>query len=218
MDILVPTSINDITLEQYQRFALINTEDQDQEFFIHKTIEIFCNVDLKTINKFPIKDAREISEDILAVLNQNVPFTDRFELDGVKYGFIPDLQQMSLGEFIDLEDSLKSAKDFHKAASVMFRPIKKEFKNLYSIEPYEASRDMQELMKKAPIGIISASIVFFYTIVNELLMVSKVFSETELREAMTIVEKVNSQRNTVGLTQYTHYVEVLRQNMEKLHE
>jgi spore coat polysaccharide biosynthesis predicted glycosyltransferase SpsG len=218
MDILVPTNINDITLEQYQRFALINTEDQDQEFFIHKTIEIFCNVDLKTINKFPIKDAREISEDILAVLNQNVPFTDRFELDGVKYGFIPDLQQMSLGEFIDLEDSLKSAKDFHKATSVMFRPIKKEFKNLYSIEPYEASRDMQELMKKAPIGIISASIVFFYTIVNELLMVSKVFSETELREAMTIVEKVNSQRNTVGLTQYTHYVEVLRQNMEKLHE
>lgn len=218
MDILVPTSINDITLEQYQRFALINTEDQDQEFFIHKTIEIFCNVDLKTINKFPIKDAREISEDILAILNQNVPFTDRFELDGVKYGFIPDLQQMSLGEFIDLEESLKSAKDFHKAAAVMFRPIKKEFKKLYSIEPYEASSKMPDVMKEAPIGVISASIVFFYTIVNELLMVSKVFSETELQKAMTIVEKVNSQRNTVGLTQYTHYVEVLQQNMGKLQE
>lgn len=218
MNILVPTSINDITLEQYQRFALINTEDQDQEFFIHKTIEIFCGVDLKTINKFPIKDARAISEEILAVLNQNVPFTDRFELDGVKYGFIPDLQQMSLGEFIDLEDALKSSKDFHKAASVMFRPIKKEYSKLYAIEPYEASTRMHEIMKGAPVGIISASIVFFYTIVNELLMASKDFSETELAKAMTIVEKVNLQRNTVGLIRYTHYVEVLRQNMERLHE
>lgn len=215
MDVLVPTHINDITLEQYQRFAKINTEDQDAEFFIHKTVEIFCNVDLKLISKFPLRDARDISEEVVSVLEQNVPFTDRFTLDGVKYGFIPDLQAMTLGEFIDLEESLKDAKDFHKAASVMYRPIRKEFKKLYSIEGYEASTEAHHVMKKAPIGVVSAAIVFFYSIVNELLTVSQVFSQEEKQKIQTTLEKVSSLQSTVGLTRYTHYVEVLRQSMLK---
>tara|TARA_R110001592_G_scaffold204577_1_gene454629 strand:+ start:1469 stop:2116 length:648 start_codon:yes stop_codon:yes gene_type:complete len=215
MNISVPTHINDITLEQYQRFALINNEDTDKEFFIHKTIEIFCDIDLQTVSKFPMKDAREISEEILVALQQNVPFTDRFELDGVRYGFIPDLQSMSLGEFVDLEDSLKDSKDFHKAASVMFRPITKEFKSIYAIDGYEANPEMHHVMKKAPIGVISAAIVFFYSIVNELLLVSEDFSAQEVERITTTVEKLNSAKNTAGLTRYTHYVEALLQSMEK---
>lgn len=214
MEILVPTSINDITLEQYQKFYKINTENQEEEFFIFKTIEIFCGIDMKTISKFPFKDAKAISEDILGVLDQTVPFQDRFELNGIKYGFIPDLQAMSLGEFIDLEESLRDTKDFHIAASVMYRPVTKEFKEIYAIDGYEANKSIQMDMKGAPIGIISAAIVFFYNIVNELLMVSQDFSQKEKERISTILEKLNSQKNTAGLTQYTHFVEVMRQSME----
>lgn len=215
MEVLVPTDINDITLEQYQRFALIDNEEQDKEFFIHKTIEIFCDIDIRTVSKFPLKDAKDISKEILAVLGQDVPFTTSFELKGVKYGFIPDLEKMSLGEYIDLEDGLKEAKHFHKAASVMFRPIVKQYKELYTIEPYDASAKRMQLMKKAPIGVISAAIVFFYNIVNELLMVSQDFSKKELKEAQTILEKVSSQRNMVGSTHYTLYAEAMQQSINR---
>ena len=215
MKIQVPTHINDITLEQYQKFALINTEEQDKEFFMFKTIEIFCGVDIALVSKMRLKDAESISNEVLGVLQQNVPFTNKFELDGVKYGFIPDLQAISLGEFIDLEEGLSKDKDFHKAASVMFRPIVKEFGELYTIDGYEASTEMHHIMKQAPVGIISAAIVFFYNIAKELLKASQDFSSQEKAEAMTILEKLNSQRNTGGLTLSTLYAEAMLQSINK---
>jgi len=215
MKIQVPTHINDITLEQYQRFALINTEEQDKEFFMFKTIEIFCGVDIALVSKMRLKDAESISNEVLGVLQQNVPFTNKFELDGVKYGFIPDLQAISLGEFIDLEEGLSKDKDFHKAASVMFRPIVKEFGELYTIDGYEASTEMHHVMKQAPVGIISAAIVFFYNIAKELLKASQDFSSQEKAEATTILEKLNSQRNTGGLTLSTLYAEAMLQSINK---
>ena len=215
MKISVPTHINDITLEQYQRFALINTEEQDKEFFMFKTIEIFCGVDIALVSKMRLKDAESISNEVLEVLQQNVPFTNKFELEGVKYGFIPDLQAISLGEFIDLEEGLSKDKDFHKAASVMFRPIVKEFGELYTIDGYEASTEMHHIMKQAPVGIISAAIVFFYSIAKELLKASQDFSSQEKAEAMTILEKLNSQRSTGGLTLSTLYAEAMLQSINK---
>ena len=215
MKIQVPTHINDITLEQYQRFALINTEEQDKEFFMFKTIEIFCGVDIALVSKMRLKDAESISNEVLEVLQQNVPFTSKFELEGIKYGFIPDLQAISLGEFIDLEEGLSKDKDFHKAASVMFRPIVKEFGELYTIDGYEANTEMHHVMKQAPVGIISAAIVFFYNIAKELLKASQDFSSQEKEEAMTILEKLNSQRNTGGLTLSTLYAEAMLQSINK---
>ena len=215
MKIQVPTHINDITLEQYQKFALINTEEQDKEFFMFKTIEIFCGVDIALVSKMRLSDAESISNEVLEVLQQNVPFTNKFELDGVKYGFIPDLQAISLGEFIDLEEGLSKDKDFHKAAAVMFRPIVKEFGELYTIDGYEASTEAHHIMKQAPVGIISAAIVFFYNIAKELLKASQDFSSQEKAEAMTILEKLNSQRNTGGLTLSTLYAEVMLQSISK---
>jgi len=215
MKIQVPTHINDITLEQYQRFALINTEEQDKEFFMFKTIEIFCGVDIALVSKMRLSDAESVSNEVLEVLQQNVPFTNKFELDGVKYGFIPDLQAISLGEFIDLEEGLSKDKDFHKAASVMFRPIVKEFGELYTIEGYEASTEAHHIMKQAPVGIISAAIVFFYNIAKELLKASQDFSSQEKAEAMTILEKLNSQRSTGGLTLSTLYAEAMLQSINK---
>ena len=215
MKIQVPTHINDITLEQYQRFALINTEEQDKEFFMFKTIEIFCGVDIALVSKMRLSDAESVSNEVLEVLQQNVPFTNKFELEGVKYGFIPDLQSISLGEFIDLEEGLSKDKDFHKAASVMFRPIVKEFGELYTIDGYEANTEMHHVMKQAPVGIISAAIVFFYSIAKELLKASQDFSSQEKAEAMTILEKLNSQRNTGGLTLSMLYAEAMLQSINK---
>jgi len=216
MKIQVPTSINDITLEQFQKYSLVNIEGADKEFLVHKTIEIFCGVDIKTVSKFPIKDATEIVTDIHAVLDQNVPFTDRFEMNGIEYGFIPDLAAMSLGEYIDLEEGLKDTKEFHKAASVMYRPITKSYKELYSIEGYDASIERQRLMRSAPVGIISSAVVFFYNIANELLQASQSYSLQMEETAKTILGKDNSQQNTDGSAAYMHYLEVMRQNMAQL--
>ena len=215
MKVNVPTHINDITLLQFQKYSKINTEDQDEEFLMHKTIEIFCDVDIKIVSQFPVKDAKEIVEDIHTVLDQTVKFTDRFTMDGVEYGFIPDLSAMSLGEYIDLEDGLKDTKEFHKAAAVMFRPVIKSFKELYTIDGYDASLERQALMLDAPIGIISSAVVFFYSIVNELLEGSQNYSKSLLEIAKTTLERDSSVQNMDGLAAYTHLAKVMLQNTSK---
>lgn len=215
MKIEVPTKLNDITLEQYQAFDLINNDEQDQEFKLHKTISIFTEVDMDIVSKFPIKDAEEIAEDILGVLEQNNPFERFFTLDGVKYGFLPSLEDISLGEYIDLEDGLKDTKSFHKAAAVMFRPIVKNYGDLYTIAPYEATLEGMELMKKAPLGCVTGAVVFFWSIVSELQRVSQRYSKKSMKENKDILEKTNLPLNTDGSTAYSHLVEVISQNITK---
>ena len=215
MKIEVPTNINDITLAEYQRFALINTDTQDKEFFTFKTIEIFCGVDIAIVSKMAYEDATELSKDVLAVLDQTVPFTNRFTLNGIEYGFIPDLQAMSLGEFIDLEENLSDAKNFHKAAAVMFRPIVKSFKNLYTIEGYNADPEAIEAMKSAPMGIVAAAIVFFYGIANELVRDSQSYLAESAKMAQTTLEKPSFTQNTAGLTLSMLYAQVMLQGINK---
>lgn len=206
MEIRVPTEINDITLEQYQKYAVAAKDNSDEEFLLHKTISAFCEIDMKTASQFPLKDAEDIATEIHNVLNTEIPFTNRFELNGVKYGFIPNLEDLTLGEYIDLENALKDVKELHKAAAVMFRPITREYKNLYDIEAYSGSKDLIEVMKLAPLGVISAAVVFFYRLGNELLMASLASLSQAEREMQTTAERDSLLANMAGLIRSLHSV------------
>jgi len=216
MKLQIPTNINDITIAEYLKFIEVNKEDADEEFLIHKTISIFCDIPMKDVLNIDAKEAQDIALEIYAVLNQKAEFVDRFELNGIKYGFIPNLEDLSLGEYIDLETYLKDQKNLHKVASVMYRPIIKEYKDLYDIENYSASLKSQNDMKQAPIGVISQGVVFFYNIVNELLRDFPHYLETQSKKVQeTIQQEVSSQLNMVGLTQSTYLAKVMSETLNK---
>jgi len=216
MKLQIPTNINDITIAEYLKFIEVNKEDADEEFLIHKTISIFCDIPMKDVLNIDAKEAQDIALEIYAVLNQKAEFVDRFELNGIKYGFIPNLEDLSLGEYIDLETYLKDQKNLHKVASVMYRPIIKEYKDLYDIENYSASLKSQNDMKQAPIGVISQGVVFFYNIVNELLRDFPHYLETQSKKVQeTIQQEVSSHLSTVGLTQSTYLAKVMSETLNK---
>jgi len=198
MKIEVPQDINDITVGEYIKFSEINKEGTDDEFLIHKTINIFCGVDMKDVMNMDYEDAEIVSSDIFHALSSDCKFTDKFTMHGVEYGFITSLEGLTLGEYIDLETYLKNEKDLHKAAAVMYRPITKKYRDLYEIEPYSSSIKNQELMKQAPVGIISQAVVFFYNIAKELLRGSLIYSEKEGQTSKIIQQQLNSLQNMVG--------------------
>jgi len=198
MKIQVPQDINDITVGEYIKFNEINKEDTDEEFLIHKTINIFCGMDMKDILNMDYEDAEMVASDIFTALSMTAKFSDKFTLDGVEYGFITSLEGLTLGEYIDLETYLKDQKDLHKAAAVMYRPIVKRYKDLYEIEPYSSSLKNQELMKGAPIGVISQAVVFFYNIANVLLKDSPNYLEDQQERMKTILQPDSSLLNTDG--------------------
>jgi len=211
MKLQIPTLLNDITVSEYLKFIEVNKEDADEEFLIHKTISIFCGISMKEVLTIDAQEAQDIALEIYAVLNQRVDFVDRFELNGVKYGFIPNLEDLSLGEYIDLETYLKEQKNLHKVAAVMYRPIVKEYKELYDIEGYNSDLKAQEAMKQAPIGIISQAVVFFYNIANELLTdLNRSLTAQEEETARGITQqRGNSLLSMVGSTQSTFFQKVM---------
>lgn len=212
MKIQVPTDLNDITLGQYQRYMEANKDGADQEFLLFKTIEIFCDIDMKTVSQFPLDDAQDIANEIHAVLDQTSKFDRHFTLNGVEYGFIPDMSAMTIGEYIDLESGMADSKEFHKAAAVMYRPVTKRFRDLYAVESYNASSEYIARAKDFPMGAVSAAFVFFYNIANDLLQVSPAYFGKEVQTTIsTILEKRNSGKNTGGSTASTIFAEVAQQ-------
>lgn len=205
MKIHVPTDLNDITVSQYQRFMAANTEDADQDFLLFKTIEIFCDVDIKLVSQFPLADAQDIAAEIHAVLDQHKPFQSSFELNGIEYGFLPDLENISIGEYIDLESGLSDVKDLHKAAAVMFRPIRKRKGELYAVVDYKGSNAEGNDAKSFPMGAVSAGIVFFYNIANELLAGFRRYSKNKqaMIDQQIIRDSLNSLRSGGGINQST---------------
>ena len=199
VDILVPSSLSDITLEQYQKFAKINTGDnEDTNFLMHKTVEIFCNLELKNVAKIKFSYVKDILNDINKIFEQKSELINTFTLGGVEYGFIPTLDDMSLGEYIDLDENFTDWETMHKAMSVLYRPVTLHKGERYQIQEYDGIQ-YAEVMKKAPLNVVMGCMVFFYRLNNELLRTTLSYLEGEIPKQMTTEQLQTLEKNGVGI-------------------
>ena len=83
-----------------------------------------------------------------------------------EFGFIPKLDDISFGEFVDLDTYLADWDMMNKAMGVLFRPITYKKKNQYLIEDYESSDKYD--MTETTLDVVFGSLVFFYSLRNEL--------------------------------------------------
>tara|TARA_R110002167_G_scaffold43823_1_gene132240 strand:+ start:163 stop:780 length:618 start_codon:yes stop_codon:yes gene_type:complete len=170
INILLPEDSSDITVEQSQRYMSI--ADRDNLSDLDKTkriVKLFTGLKTKDVDAMSINDYEGIVSQITEALNTEAEFTHRFTLDGVEFGFIPNLDEMTTGEYIDLSASGVSADTLHKTMAILFRPvIKTDAFGNYEIESYRADSKYNELMKQAPMNIVNGMLVFFCHLSNEL--------------------------------------------------
>jgi|TARA_X000001316_G_C919235_1_gene33366 hypothetical protein len=208
----IPEKLSDITLEQYQRFLLVaETEDVDDVFLMQKMIQIFCGVKLTDVFYFKIQDVRNVINEINQVLLEEPKFQQRFSFEGVDYGFIPNLDDISFGEYIDLDENMTSWDSMHKAMSVLYRPIEMEKGDRYTIKKYDGI-DNEETMKKTPVDIALGASVFFYNLRNELQRAILKYSSNQMEE-LTSQQREILLQNGVG---FNHYILSLREILEDL--
>lgn len=162
----IPEKLGDITLQSYQRFLDV-AEDSSEQFIREKMIQVFCGVELKYIQHIPSKDFLEITNTITEVLTETPELKRTFKLNGVEYGFIPNLDKMSLGEFIDLDTYIGNWQKLDIAMSVLYRPITKRKGDKYRIKPYKGK--VNEAFKSLPLDVVIGSMLFFWSIENQLL-------------------------------------------------
>lgn len=203
----IPEKLSDITLEQYQRFLKVaEAEDVDDVFLMQKMIQIFCGVKLTDVFYFKIQDVRNVINEINQVLLEEPKFQQRFSFEGVDYGFIPNLDDISFGEYIDLDENMNSWDSMHKAMSVLYRPIEMEKGERYTIKKYDGV-DNEETMKKTPVDIALGASVFFYNLRRELQRAILKFSSDQMEE-LTSQQREILLQNGVG---FNHYILSLRE-------
>lgn len=216
MTITVPTDINEIKLEDYIKFEQGNKQDADSEFIVHRLINLFCGVRMRDAMKIPLNEAEDIAAEVAEVLQQDKPLQRTFELKGVRYGMIPNLSDISLGEYVDLEEFLKDTKTLNKAMAVLYRPITKEYKNIYDIEAYEGTGERGDLFKELPLGIATAATLFFYNLSNELLRAFPLYSlSTQEKKEQTTQQKDSLHPSTDGSLPSIVFLKETLQNLMK---
>ncbi len=201
VNINVPDSLNEITLYQYQKFEKLIQENEASHFVNQKTIEIFCNIELKDVARIRIADIDDLLLHLNNLLQQKPKLTKTFKLGVYEFGFIPKLEDMTSGEFIDLENYLSNTETLHQAMAVLFRPIKSKVKDLYTIEEYESSYKYSEVLKYMPLDIALGSMLFFWTLQNDCVNALTDFIQNEVEQSEQVKQAL--ERNGVGINQFT---------------
>lgn len=198
IEINVPTSLSEITLRQYQKFLKIAEENPEGNFLDAKMIEIFCGIPLSDSYKLKMVSVTAIIDILNSMLEVKPNHVERFTLNGIEYGFIPDLDEMSLGEYVDLDNNASKWESMHIAMNVLYRPIVTSKVGKYNIEEYTTSNP--EKMLDMPLDAALGSLFFFYNLGLEL---SKhTILSSNLEEVEEFQEQLTSETNGDGINQF----------------
>jgi hypothetical protein len=201
INITIPENLNEITLYQYQRFEKLIKDNEPSEFVNQKTIEIFCNIELKDVARIRIAEVSEILKHINDLLQHKPKLTTTFKLGVYEFGFIPKLEDLTAGEYIDVENYLGDTQTLHKAMAVLFRPIKTKVNKLYTIEDYESSEKYSEVLKYMPLDVALGCMLFFSTLLNDCVSGLTDFIQNEAEQSEQVKNLLA--KNGVGINQFT---------------
>ena len=200
MKIFVPNDLSEIKLWQYQKFLKIQNENEDENFLASKMIEIFCGIDLKDAFQMKAKDVHRITNILADMFEQKPKLRQRFTMKGIEYGFIPNLDDMTLGEYVDLDTYLSKWDQIEKAMAVLYRPVVDTDKNKYSIQEYKA--EGQEIMKDMPMDVVLGSMLFFYRLGIDLSKVMTHYLESNSRDHSQLSHSLVQSGG--GINQFMH--------------
>ena len=183
MELTVPNKLSEITLKQYQKFLKIQETNTDDAFLRFKMIEIFCNIDAQAVRQLRLSDTDKIIEILNNVFEEKPQLTETFKLGDVEYGFIPKLEDISLGEYVDLDTYIGNWDQMHVAMNVLYRPIKDKIKDKYTIKEYNA--DAEKPLDEIPLDIVFGAIFFFYNLGIDLSKTMMNYLEMEGEQNLT---------------------------------
>ena len=184
----IPANWNELPIGRYMDFMNTIKEDvseTEQEVQLLSTLTgapkgILAEASKKTLNK---------SIDRLKELILKEPGEDlvlRFDIDGIEYGFHPNLADMKLKEFVDLDNKLEDLwLNIDMIMAILYRPITKSRKDKYKIEDYDyvTAKGRAKLFKKElSVNLVNAAASFFLTIAVDYMKITQAYSKLNRKQ------------------------------------
>ena len=208
--LIIPEGLREITLGQYQQFAKLSG---DEEFMQHKMLEIFCGVELRQVLFLTLNQINECAALLSRAFEQKPNLIRTFRHKGVHYGFVPNLYDLTFGEYTDIEDNMNDWATMHKAMAVLFRPITNKVGELYAIEQYEGTINTSEIMKEMPLDVVFGAVNFMYRLGISLSRVTLRSIQKEMTEGDSQQVKGSSLNDGDGTHPIMPLLMVIQQNL-----
>jgi hypothetical protein len=221
-----PESWADIKLQQYLDYYKHVKPYEGTDEYATKNLQsaalYFCKVPGEYLYNLPEATFDKVAnclKDLFSEVEKH-PLVPQFTIGDTTYGFIPELDNMSYGEYLDLVSYTKKDMWSYMAVtmSILYRPIKQQMGTLagkmYTIEPYNGTNDDRvELFKHAiTMDIVLGAIGFFLDLQKDLQIGILTYSmETlkkdprpEVQAALLALEK-----NGVDMSQLPHLLTMM---------
>jgi len=198
MKVIIPQDLNEISLGQMMELTKLDKAELNQIDKAKSIIKLLVkNINDSNIHNINLSDVLVMYKKLCDMTNVQTQLIKKVSLGGRKYGFNPDLNNISTGEFLDIDTYCKDLdKNLHLVMAVLYREIVSESSGKYSIEPYsDNSRERAELFKeKMPASVAQSCLVFFYNLGSSYLKDTL----QSLKEDKKIEKELNLARNGDG--------------------
>jgi hypothetical protein len=190
-DKIISTKYSDQTLGTYVDFMAAgeDTVSQIQAITGLKRDDI-RKIDMATIEKIVTAYANGLK-------NDEKVFKQFIEIDGIKFGFHPNLKSMTFGEWLDLSELSKNfPHQLPELMCILYRPVTAEINLQYKIEEYDSDVHLKYApqMRKLNLANVNAALLFFSTLSKDLVSNTPEYLEQELerlkKEISQLAEEV----------------------------
>ena len=163
-----------------------NTRTKEAE----ETIAALSNIPKDLIKQLDLSDVVVIMSRIAEMQQEQDSSLKRIiEVEGKRYGFHPDLNSITLGEWADIETFIKKdiEKNLPEVMAVLYRPIVEEKNNVYTIDAYDGDITIRaEQFKKMVAEQVQSALVFFYNFARVLSGTLPLYLMQRLKETKTL--------------------------------
>ena len=226
LTITYPESWAEITLPQYLEYYKYVKPYEGTDEFGHKSLQSaalhFCKVPAEYLYKLPEKTFDKVAKCLQGLFNDvdKKPLVREFSVDDTTYGFMPEIDNMTYGEYLDLV-SYTSSKEMWSfmpiIMSILYRPITQRVGKLYTIEPYNGTKDSRiELFKHVlRMDVVFGAVAFFLNLQKDLRTGILTYTQTlmtESKDPRILAALEDLQKNGVDTTQLQSFLTTISQN------
>jgi hypothetical protein len=182
----------DVTIDTYSKLMTFTNGTKSSEALA--TLTELSNIPKELLNQLELKHIVLMLEKLSHLQSQeDTTLKNIIEINGVEYGFMPDLDSISLGQYADIETFIKNGidKNLPELMAVLYSPIKLKKNDIYIIEPYDGDiRLRAEEMKQMSATQVHSALVFFYHF-GSVLLTTLQLSLIEVLQGMKTPLQVN---------------------------
>ena len=194
------SSWKDVTLEKWLK--LIDFESGSKCEEAEETIAALSDIPKKLVKELALRDVAVIMSRVAELqVGQDNTLKNIITINGIEYGFHPNLDDITLGEYADIETFIKNGidKQLPELMAVLYRPITEKKNDIYTIDAYDGDiRIRTEEMKQMSAEQVQSALVFFYRLGKELSTIMPSYLMEQLKEMKTQLPQEALQKSGDG--------------------